>query len=248
MDDLTKNALTPTIRMDLTNVDLSQTGSLADLEAIWNNDIPSIVPHDCAVTGEAFIDASGITIKRIFFTRGVFNDEKAVLLARCSSLLATWNMMRTACLLDLGPCMCIGRRLFNIEQDETRRFLIHGQIESGNRILFLVFSSAGWKNESAVKRLISKLVPPMAQALARLAPMVNSIKAKEAGSAEVRLTAREVEIVSGLVEGKTNKEIARNLGTSPNTVRNQIARLAEKSGARNRAQLAALAASLRCQD
>lgn len=245
MDDITKDSLTPTFRMDLTTADLSKAASLPELETIWDTDIPSIIPHDCAVMGEASIDASGITIKRILLTRGVFNEEKDVLLARCASLLATWNMMRNACLLDLGPCMCIGQRLFNIEQDETRSFLIHGEIESGNRILFLIFSSAGWKNESAVKRLISKLVPPMAQAVAKLAPMGDSKDSKEAGAAEVRLTAREIEIISWLIEGKTNKEIARNLGTSPNTVRNQIARLAEKSGARNRAQLASLVASLR---
>lgn len=243
MNELSKDVSTPAFRMDLSNINLSGAGSWAELETIWNNDISSMVPHDCAVTGEAVIDASGITIQRIFFTRGVFNEEQDVLLARCASLLATWNLMRSACLLDLGPCMCVGQRRFDIEQDETRSFLIHGAIECGNRILFLLFSSAGWKHERALKRLLSTLLPPLAQALARLAPADHAIDARAAG-AEAGLTAREIEIIRALVQGKTNKEIARSLGTSPNTVRNQIARLAQKSGARNRAQLAALLASL----
>lgn len=245
MDDLIKDSLAPTFRLDLTSVELARAQTLEQLETIWNSDIPSIIPHDCAVLGEAQIDSSGITIERVFFQRGVFNEDKDVLLARCASLLATWNMMRNACLLDLGPCMCIGQRLFNLEADETRSFLIHGAVESGDRILFLIFSSAGWKNEGAVKRLISTLIPPMIEAATRLIPRRIPSEPKDAGTAEVRLTAREIEIIAWLVEGRTNKEIARSLGTSPNTVRNQIARLAEKSGARNRAQLASLVASLR---
>lgn len=245
MDDSTKDTLSPSFRLDLTTIDLSSVETTEQLELIWNRDIPSIIAHDCAVMGEAYIDGSGITIKRIFLQRGTFNEDRDILLGRCASLLAAWNVMRNPCLMDLGPCMCIGQRLFNIEADETRSFLIHGEVEANNRILFLIFSAAGWHDEVVVKRTIARLIPPMVAAILRLAPPDAGLDTRDEGAECVRLTAREIQIIHWLVEGKTNKEIARYLGTSPNTVRNQIARLAEKSGARNRAQLASLVAYLR---
>ncbi|MEA1888661.1 MAG: response regulator transcription factor [Pseudomonadota bacterium] len=55
------------------------------------------------------------------------------------------------------------------------------------------------------------------------------------------LTNRETDIISCLLKGESNKEIARDLGLSPNTIRNQLQRLQERFRARNRVQLALLA-------
>jgi len=55
------------------------------------------------------------------------------------------------------------------------------------------------------------------------------------------LTNRETDIISCLLKGESNKEIARELGLSPNTIRNQLQRLQERFSARNRVQLALLA-------
>lgn len=54
-------------------------------------------------------------------------------------------------------------------------------------------------------------------------------------------TPREAEILDLLAQGLTNKEIAREAGLSPNTVRNHLQRIGERAGARNRVQLALLA-------
>jgi len=51
------------------------------------------------------------------------------------------------------------------------------------------------------------------------------------------LTPREREVLSHLVEGKPNKTIAYDLGTSPRTVEVQRARVMEKMGARSLAEL-----------
>lgn len=59
-----------------------------------------------------------------------------------------------------------------------------------------------------------------------------------------RVTAREQEILEHLAQGLSNKEIARDLGISPNTVRNQLQRLQERLQARNRVQLALYARDL----
>jgi DNA-binding CsgD family transcriptional regulator/GAF domain-containing protein len=56
-----------------------------------------------------------------------------------------------------------------------------------------------------------------------------------------RLTARELEVVRLLAQGKTNKEIGRELGMEVGTVRNHVQRILEKLGAVSRAQAAARA-------
>jgi len=50
------------------------------------------------------------------------------------------------------------------------------------------------------------------------------------------LTRREVEMLDFLTLGKSNKEIARDLDLSPNTVKTHLANMYEKLGVRNRTQ------------
>ncbi|MEM7705781.1 MAG: response regulator transcription factor [Pseudomonadota bacterium] len=50
------------------------------------------------------------------------------------------------------------------------------------------------------------------------------------------VTRRECEVLALLAEGQTNKEIARNLGMSPNTVKTHLSRLFEKLDAQRRTQ------------
>jgi DNA-binding CsgD family transcriptional regulator len=54
------------------------------------------------------------------------------------------------------------------------------------------------------------------------------------------LTEREREVVRGLRLGYTNGEIAASLGTSVNTVRNQMRSVFRKLGATTRAEAVAL--------
>lgn len=55
------------------------------------------------------------------------------------------------------------------------------------------------------------------------------------------LTMREREIAGLLVRGLSDKQIAAELGTSPNTVRVQLAAIRKKTGTANRTQVALLA-------
>lgn len=50
------------------------------------------------------------------------------------------------------------------------------------------------------------------------------------------ITDREATVLDLLAEGHSNKEIARELGISPNTVKTHVARLFEKLGANRRTQ------------
>jgi len=50
------------------------------------------------------------------------------------------------------------------------------------------------------------------------------------------LSERELEVLSLIAAGQSNKEIARQLGVSPNTVKTHIANLFEKLGAQRRTE------------
>lgn len=58
-----------------------------------------------------------------------------------------------------------------------------------------------------------------------------------------RLTPAEREVAAAIVRGETNAAIARDRGTSPRTVANQIASILRKTGCPSRAGLAAMADS-----
>jgi DNA-binding CsgD family transcriptional regulator len=65
-----------------------------------------------------------------------------------------------------------------------------------------------------------------------------------AAIAELGISAREVEVLSHLADGASNKLIARRLDISPNTVKTHISRLFEKLEATNRTEAIAKARSL----
>ena len=74
----------------------------------------------------------------------------------------------------------------------------------------------------------------------------NSIAIKSDECSNSTLSKREVEVLVHIARGKTNKDIATNLGISPQTVKNHITHILEKMGAddRNSAVIMALAQGL----
>jgi len=65
-----------------------------------------------------------------------------------------------------------------------------------------------------------------------------------AAVASLGLTRREIEVLGLLAAGQANKEIARALDVSPNTVKTHLARLYEKLGATSRTAAIAQARAL----
>lgn len=64
----------------------------------------------------------------------------------------------------------------------------------------------------------------------------NAIK-KELKEGIINLTKREKQILSYLLSGKTNKEVALILDISLNTVNNHVANIYDKSSVKNRVEL-----------
>lgn len=54
--------------------------------------------------------------------------------------------------------------------------------------------------------------------------------------ATLGISERELAVLRELAAGQSNKEIARRLGVSPNTIKTHVARLFEKLGARRRTE------------
>lgn len=62
--------------------------------------------------------------------------------------------------------------------------------------------------------------------------------------ASLKLTGQEVRVLERLAAGQSNKEIARTLGLSPNTVKTHVANLFAKLGVQRRTQAVGLAREL----
>ena len=67
----------------------------------------------------------------------------------------------------------------------------------------------------------------------------------EAAIRSLGLTPRELGVLEAMVSGESNKELARSLGVSPNTVKTHLARLFDKLDVNSRVQAIETARALR---
>lgn len=91
------------------------------------------------------------------------------------------------------------------------------------------------------RRLLNLLVPHMHVALLRILHQIKSNTNLSPGSTNRTLTARELEVLAWVCEGKTSTEIASILGIAASTVRNQIQSILVKLRVSTRSQAAAKA-------
>ena len=136
---------------------------------------------------------------------------------RASFLARSTPIWRT--LLVYAVALAIGAALLNwLEYRYLARSL---SIELYLAVVALGFASLGlWAGH--------RLTAPARSA----APFARN----EAAIRSLGLTPRECEILDLLASGESNKELARRLGISPNTVKTHIARLYEKLGVQRRVQ------------
>jgi DNA-binding NarL/FixJ family response regulator len=71
--------------------------------------------------------------------------------------------------------------------------------------------------------------------------MANTVAPPSAAAMRKALTAREQEVLQGIFEGLSNKEIAAHLGVTDNAVKATLQQLFEKTGVRTRSQLVRIA-------
>jgi len=109
----------------------------------------------------------------------------------------------------------------------------------------------GWLSDDSAAVVLGREVErgfrqPELELLGLALPVLTLADAQAADLADslgAQLSPREEEIFSYLQRGYSNRQIALVLGTSPLTVRNQLARLFRKVGVSSRAELVGLAAT-----
>ena len=114
-----------------------------------------------------------------------------------------------------------------------------GSTVSGTALFVLVYSLLGglfavvFRGQDRQVRILELLTPHLAQLFRRAAAR------RSAPVAATGLTPRELEIVRLVAGGMTNREIARELWVSPNTVSKHLENAFEKLGVSNRTAAAA---------
>ncbi len=94
------------------------------------------------------------------------------------------------------------------------------------------------------KTLASRAMVAAVQAMASgevFAPLSLLMQEKPVAEALATLTRREVDVLKGICEGKSNKEIARDLDLQEVTVKLHVKTLSRKLGAKNRTHAAMIA-------
>lgn len=83
---------------------------------------------------------------------------------------------------------------------------------------------------------------------ARVFAKMREVHRQERARAFADLNSQEMQILAGIAEGKTNREIGDKLNLSEKTVRNYVSRILDKLSLSSRAQAGAYAARFRIED
>lgn len=194
---------------------------------------------DCTAVGLSTLGDGAIRVDEILHLEGEIHEEPATLQSHCASLIAIWAAVRAPSVVDLGKCTCIGRRVLLGSPTLGRRFAIHAAALGAERLLFVVISSTNrWSDVERAKDLTARLVRVAQRLHGTVDAEVTRPPHAHRARNWYRFTAREGEILKLITAGLSNKQIARALGSSPNTVRNQIHALFRKTGVSNRTELA----------
>jgi transcriptional regulator EpsA len=213
--------------------------------------VQTLMPHEIAIGGAEAGAWSSLPLDYLSSTLA-FRDEHFRdtcldghgVVAR---LIEEWKSSDAPCIVAAGfePD---GRRssLSELEATGLRNIAIHGVRGPGGRLLGL-YAFACIPAEAVSGRLaylLELLVPYVHGTFLRV--LVNESRARGArdGPAARPITAREMEILTWIKEGKTNADIAGILDLSPWTVKNHVQTVLRKLGAQTRSHAVARAMSM----
>lgn len=194
---------------------------------------------DCVAVGVSAVGGASVQIRDILCLDGEIHDEPDTLQSHCASLLTLWQAVRAPSLIDLDACTCVGRRVLLRQPKPSRRFGIHATLLDPGHLLFAVISSMQrWGDEEYAKAELSALAQQARELYDAMGLPSPSLLRQGHDVRDYEFTAREVQILELLAAGMSNKQIARALGSSPNTVRNQVHAVFRKARVANRTELA----------
>ncbi len=152
----------------------------------------------------------------------------AMIVWRRASTIAPLRLLlrfkKVPVVIDFDAYECVRNHILQ-RGDMPGRFVVHNILLDSTHIGYIVLNESGRRDVNQVKTVLA------AQELQLVAAPIFAETVS-------RFTPRELEILQLLADGSTNKMIARDLGISHNTVRNQVQVLFRKTGTVNRTQLA----------
>ena len=159
-------------------------------------------------------------------------------------------------LLDLNLPVLNGldvlRRL-QATDTQTRTVLLSASVEPGDVRTAIQRGARGVLLKHTASELLGRCIRQVARGEYWVAPdgvsaLVDALRMPAATDAGAALTARETEIVTGVVRGASNKEIAAALNIGEQTVKNHLRNIFEKLRVANRVELALRAVERRLVD
>lgn len=213
--------------------------------------VQTLMPHEIAIGGAEAGAWSSLRLDYLSSTLA-FRDEH--FRATCldgrgvvARLIEEWNSSGTPCILAAG-FSSNGQRPNPSELESTglRNIAMHGVRGPGGRVLGL-YAFARIPEQAVSSRLaylLELLVPHVHGTFLRV--LINESRARAAadGGSARPITAREMEILTWIKEGKTNADIAGILDLSPWTVKNHVQTVLRKLGAQTRSHAVARAMSM----
>lgn len=126
----------------------------------------------------------------------------------------------------------------------------NGVARGGPRRAGIDLDAIGGAVEQSVSTQLSRQLATMVtgtQPAARRRQRVTRGEAERTGPAGARLSRRQAEVLHMLGEGKTNKEIAKAIARSPNTVKLHVSAILKRLKLKSRTQAALLSSGLNGQ-
>lgn len=238
--------LTDSERVGLVNLvqALVNVVDYAGFERLLRNELREIFPYKMMGGGAGYTNNEqsfhlycAITIDLpVSYIQEMMQEDGSI----SSPLLIQWFKDRRPRLLEVNaqtlqhipPALAEKFRrygIYNVAAHGSRDLL-------GNAITYFSFNNMPEPFTNRQSDLLEILVPMLHSALLRVMPDVPPLQLNTTRRLSRKLLKRELELVTYLYKGMSNKEIADAMGLTPNTVRNKLHVLFVKLGVENRTQ------------
>lgn len=223
---------------------LGRVASSDDLLAWVRQDFQQVLPHGAFLCGFGRIHRAGITFAKMYswnFPAGYLREHKQADGQYVCPIVRQWlgsgdvQLVEAAHATGFDP---VWRARF--EASGLQNVAAHGMYDfSRHYTSYFSFHQIPGPLGERHRFLLQIFCPSLHAALLRI---LHAIKAEASAARKGRaLTARELEVLGWVCEGKTSSEIASILGIAQSTVRNQIQSILVKLRVNTRAQAAAKA-------
>ena len=203
-----------------------------------------LVPHEILVCGMSGSSDPGMHMY-YFSSSRYFNDVHFEAVCHPESgllrhMIGHWNSHNQPCLIGKSGCSETSDPAWMelLETHELRNAAAHGICGADGTIKsFFCFSRVKEPFPPRLAYILHILMPFLDATLSRVLAQEER-DSNLIARTKIAVTAREMQILCWLKEGRTNIEIAAILGLSPHTVKNHVRRILQKLGVQSRAQAA----------